>query len=137
MRAKTIAMVLAMIVFANTGDLILKRAMAAIGPVELSAAGLARAFIATLVHPSVWLGILALAGCMASYMTALSWADYSYVMPGGALGLVLLTLSAAVFLDEAVPLQRWAGVLLICAGVALVGQTRPSTTHGQPAGGEQ
>jgi uncharacterized membrane protein len=65
---------------------------------------------------------------MASYMTVLSWADYSYVMPAGAFGYALLTLLAVVYLHEVVSLKRWVGVLLICVGVILVGQTKPRTT---------
>ena len=36
---------------------------------------------------TIWLAILFLIGFMASNMTVLSWADYSYVMPAGALGM--------------------------------------------------
>jgi len=50
------------------------------------------------------------------------------VMPAGAFGYALLTLLAVVFLHESVSPRRWIGVALICLGVLLVGQTRPSTT---------
>ena len=69
-----------------------------------------------------------LLGFMLSYMTVLSWADYSYVMPAGAFGYALLTLLAVVFLHESVSPRRWVGVILICVGVLLVGQTKPRTT---------
>jgi len=61
-------------------------------------------------------------------MMVLSWADYSYVMPAGAFGYAVLTLAAVVFLHETVSPKRWIGVLLICVGVLLVGQTKPRTT---------
>jgi len=79
-------------------------------------------------NPTIWIGILFLIGFMASYMTVVSWADYSYVMPAGAFGYAILTLLAVVFLHENVSAKRWIGVLLICVGVLLVGQTKPSTT---------
>ena len=44
LRIKTLVMVLALVVYANIGDLTLKRGMTEIGAVELSAAGLAHAF---------------------------------------------------------------------------------------------
>jgi uncharacterized membrane protein len=69
-----------------------------------------------------------LLGFLFSYMTVLSWADYSYVMPSGAFGYAAVTILAAVFLGETVSLRRWVGVVLICVGVLLVGQTRPRTT---------
>lgn len=128
MRVKTLMMVCAMVVCANAGDLLLKRGMLQIGAVGLSAAGLAHAFRMTITNGMLWAGIFFLCGFMLSYMTVLSWADYSYVMPAGAFGYALLTFFAVVFLHEAVSRRRWVGVALICVGVLLVGQTKPRTT---------
>jgi len=128
LRVKTLVMVLAMVVCANSGDLMLKRGMSQIGAVQLNASGLAHAFRLTVTNGTIWGGIFFLTGFMISYMTVLSWADYSYVMPAGAFGYALLTLLAVVFLHESVSPRRWLGVVLICAGVLLVGQTKPRTT---------
>ena len=103
--------------------------MTQIGAVEISVAGLRHAFLSTISNGTIWIGIVFLVGFMASYMTVLSWADYSYVMPAGAFGYALLTLLAVVFLHENVSPRRWVGVALICIGVLLVGQTRPRTTE--------
>ena len=127
-RVKTLVMILAMVVCANTGDLLLKRGMTQIGAVEISARGLLHAFVATVTCGTIWIGIAFLLGFMISYMTVLSWADYSYVMPAGAFGYALLTLLAVIFLHENVSPRRWIGVILICVGVLLVGQTKPRTT---------
>lgn len=129
LRIKTLTMVMALVICANIGDLTLKRGMTEIGAVELSAAGLARALPLTVANPKIWIGIFFLVGFMVSYMTVLSWADYSYVMPIGAFGYALLTLFAVVFLHEEVSLRRWIGVIVVCIGVLLVGQTKPSTTQ--------
>ena len=75
------------------------------------------------------MAIFFLIGFMVSYMTVLSWADYSYVMPTGAFGYTVLTFLAVVFLHESVSPRRWVGVVLICVGVLLVGQTKPRTTE--------
>lgn len=128
-RVKTLVMILAMVVCANVGDLMLKRGMMQIGAVEISPAGLWHALLLTITSGTIWIGIFFLTGFMLSYMTVLSWADYSYVMPAGAFGYALLTLLAVVFLHETVSPRRWAGVFLICVGVLLVGQTRPRTTE--------
>jgi drug/metabolite transporter (DMT)-like permease len=128
LRVKTLVMVCVMVLCANAGDLLLKRGMVQIGAVQLSAAGFAHAFRMTITNGALWLGIAFLLGFMLSYMTVLSWADYSYVMPAGAFGYALLTLFAVVFLHESVSPRRWIGVVLICAGVLLVGQTKPRTT---------
>lgn len=106
----------------------LKHGMSQIGPVQLTATGLAHAFGLTVTSGTIWIGISFLIGFMVSYMTVLSWADYSYVMPAGAFGYALLTFLAVVFLHESVSPRRWVGVVLICVGVLLVGQTKPRTT---------
>src|SRR5207302_3149250 len=128
LRIKTLVMVLAMVVCANAGDLMLKRGMSQIGAVRLTVSGLGQAFRLTVTSGTIWVGILFLTGFMLSYMTVLSWADYSYVMPAGAFGYALLTLLAVVFLHEAVSPLRWVAVALICLGVLLVGQTKPRPT---------
>jgi uncharacterized membrane protein len=129
LRIKTLVMVLAMVVCANVGDLMLKRGMSQIGAVQISPAGISHAFRLTVANGTIWLGILFLSGFMLSYMTVLSWADYSYVMPAGAFGYAVLTFLAVFILHESVSSRRWVGVVLICIGVLLVGQTKPRTTQ--------
>ncbi len=129
LRIKTLLMVLVMVVCANAGDLLLKRGMTEIGAVTITPSGVSHAFWMTVTSLTIWVGILFLIGFMVSYMTVLSWADYSYVMPAGAFGYAILTLLAVVFLHENVTPRRWVGVVLICVGVLLVGQTKPRTTE--------
>ena len=129
LRIKTFVMILAMVVCANAGDLLLKRGMTKIGAVPLSLAGLQHAFLLTVTSGTIWLAILFLIGFTASYMMLMSWADYSYVMPAGAFGYALLTLLAVVVLHESVSPRRWVGVALICVGVLVVGLTKPRTTE--------
>jgi len=133
LRIKTLFMVLLMVLCANVGDLMLKRGMLQIGAVQISVEGIERAFRLTATNGTIWLGILFLLGFTISYMTVVSWADYSYVMPAGAFGYALLTLLAVIFLHERVSVQRWAGVILICVGVLLVGHTKPRTTESRPS----
>ena len=129
LRIKTLVGVLAIVVCANTGDLLLKRGMSQIGPVQTTFAGLSHAFRLTITNGTIWFGIIFLTGFMLSYMTVLSWADYSYVMPAGAFGYAVLTCLAVLILHESVSPRRWFGVMLICVGVLLVGQTKPRTTE--------
>ena len=120
--------VLVMVVCANIGDLMLKLGMVQIGAVHISVSGVWRALLSTIHNGTIWLGILFLIGFTLTYMTAVSWADYSYVMPAGAFGYAVQTTLAVVILHEVVNKQRWAGVVLIVCGVMLVGQTHPNTT---------
>src|ERR1700736_1318384 len=132
LRIKTLLMVLTMVLCADIGDLLLKRGMTQVGAVQLTWPGLVEALHQTIFNGMIWAGIFFLAAFLASYMTVLSWADYSYVMPAGAFGYALLTLLAVVFLHESVSSRRWAGVILICVGVLVVGLTKPRTTDVVP-----
>jgi drug/metabolite transporter (DMT)-like permease len=78
----------------------------------------------------VILGILCLAGFFYSYLTALSWADLTFVLPATAFGYVVTAVLSKYFLHESISMLRWTGVLLIAGGVGLV--TRgPSLTEPQ------
>src|SRR5260370_15951196 len=80
-------------------------------------------------NPWVALGILFLLGFFAAYMTALSWADLTYVLPATSLGYVLLALMAKFLLHEQVTTTRWLGIGLISAGVGFVTQGPALTPH--------
>jgi len=113
---------------ASIGDSLLSRGMKQLGSISLHHPS---DLILAVLNPSVAVGILLLLGFFASYMTALSWADLTYVLPATSLGYVLLTLIAKFYLHEAVTISRWIGVLLISAGVGFVTRgpalTREST----------
>ncbi len=119
--------------FAAIGDTFLARGMKQVGNVSLH--GLPD-IVFSILNPWVALGIFFLLGFFAAYMTALSWADLTYVLPATSLGYVLLTLIAKFFLHEQVTTMRWLGVVLISAGVGFVTQGPALTRHphhNQPA----
>ena len=89
--------------------------------------------IAAVFTPWVALGIALLIGFFASYLTALSWADLTFVMPATAFGNVIVALLARFWLHETVSLERWAGILLITLGVGFVAQGPASTERALPA----
>lgn len=85
-------------------------------------------YITVLFRPTVTLGVLLLILWLASRMALLSWADLSYVLPVTSIGYVLVAVAGRVLLHEQVSAKRWAGIVLIMAGVALVsGGTAPQT----------
>jgi drug/metabolite transporter (DMT)-like permease len=67
-----------------------------------------------------WLGIPLMALSFYSLLILLSWQPISFVIPASALSYVVGTLGAKYILGEDVSMARWAGVILVCAGVALV-----------------
>lgn len=95
------------------------------GAGELTASPLT--FLRAIFSPWVSVGICLLIAWMISRMFLLSWADLSYVLPVTAFGYVLTALLSRMFLGEQVTTARWAGTLLIMAGVILVGLGNPHT----------
>lgn len=118
----------AVVVFTNVfGNLFLKKGMPAELPTPLS-------YIVVLFQPWVALGVLLLILWMMSRMTLLSWADLSYVLPVTAIGYVLVALVGRLFLAEQIPGRRWAGIVLIVAGVALVSLGTAPRTQAEESG---
>ncbi len=112
-------------VCAAAGDSLLSRGMKDLGSVSFSHLS---SLVLAILNPWVALGILFLLGFFASYMTALSWADLTYVLPATSLGYVLLALIARFLLHEQISTTRWLGIALISAGVGFVTQG-PELTH--------
>jgi uncharacterized membrane protein len=121
-------------VSAAIGDSLLSRGMKQIGTV--SVANLQHIVLAIL-NPWVALGILFLLCFFASYMTALSWADLTYVLPATSVSYVLLALIAKFVLHEHVSAARWAGIVLVSAGVGFVTRGPELTQALPPPGPDQ
>jgi drug/metabolite transporter (DMT)-like permease len=62
------------------------------------------------------------------FLTLLSKADLSYVLPVTSFSYVITATLAVFVLQENVSGGRWFGILLICLGVLLVGQGESRTT---------
>jgi drug/metabolite transporter (DMT)-like permease len=100
--------------------------MKTLGPVSLAHPG---ELIHAIFSPWVAAGIVLLIGFFASYLTALSWADLTYVLPASSLGYVIMTLLAKFWLGERVSPMRWLGVVFITAGVGFVTRGPSYTDH--------
>ena len=68
----------------------------------------------------------------ACYMSALSWADLTYVLPATSLGYVLVALIAHFGFHEEISPTRWLGIALIAAGVGFVAAGPSLTPRPQP-----
>jgi len=110
---------------APLGDTLLSRGMTHLAPISLAHPG---SLIAAVFTPWIALGIALLIGFFASYLTALSWADLTFVLPATAFGNVIVALLSRFWLHEPISLQRWAGIVLITVGVGFVANG-PSLTE--------
>jgi drug/metabolite transporter (DMT)-like permease len=116
-------------VFAAAGDSMLSHGMKQTGAISLHHP---QGLILAVLNPWVAVGIILLLAFFATYTTALSWADLTYVLPATSLGYVLLALVARFLLHEQVSPLRWLGIALISGGVGFVAGGPALTTHGHP-----
>lgn len=115
-------------VFAPVGDSLLSYGMKQVGNISLSHFS---TLLLAIVNPWVSLGIVLLLGFFVTYMSALSWADLTYVLPASSLGYVLLALIARFALHEKISPMRWLGIALVSAGVGFV-TSGPEVTGRSP-----
>jgi uncharacterized membrane protein len=122
---------LAVMLTASVGDTLLSRGMAQIGPVDLDHLPLVWH---ALFNPFIASGIVLLIGFFACYMTALSWADLTFVMPATAFGYVVVALLSRFWLHEHLSLYRWGGIVLIVCAVGFVagGPSRTERPYTHP-----
>jgi len=118
---------------APLGDTCLSRGMTQMPAISLAHVG---ALIAAVFTPWIGAGIALLIAFFASYLTALSWADLTFVLPATAFGNVIVALLARFWLQEPISVERWAGIVLITLGVSFVAQG-PSRTERPVEAAEQ
>jgi drug/metabolite transporter (DMT)-like permease len=99
------------------GDTFLAIGMKRLGPVSLTHPG---ALLTALRTPWVLSGVLVLLVWTGCYLTALSWADLTFVLPATSLAYVAVAFLSRFWLHEQISLARWAGIGLITAGVGFV-----------------
>ncbi len=125
---KTSVLILIMISVAPLGDTFLGKGMKEVGGMPgWAPSDLFFFFFHAFTSGTVWIGIGLLLAYFVAYLLVLSWADYSYVQPASSASYVLIALLAHFILHESISPTRWAGVLVICLGVFVVGHTHPQT----------
>ena len=127
---KTYVLIMLVIIFAPLGNVLLSKGMKNVGAVTLqSPAGLGHLFLQVFSSPFIWLGIGFLLLFFVAYLLVLSWADYSFVQPASATSYGVVAILGHFALKEPISATRWIGVLVICLGVLVVGNTHPRTTE--------
>jgi drug/metabolite transporter (DMT)-like permease len=128
MTSKTYSLIASVVLFSSLGDVLLSKGMKQVGEIKSYApSALYSVFLRTFTSPTIWLGILSLGIFFVSYLLLLSWADFSFVQPVCSIGYAGVAVLSYFLLGEIISPTRWIGVLLICAGVALVSGTQPRT----------
>lgn len=68
----------------------------------------------------IWIGVALMTVGFFALLGVLSVENVSFVVPVTALSYVVGGLGGTLFLGERLNRSRWAGILLVCLGVALV-----------------
>ena len=136
--AKLLLILLIGLVFESTGVVLLKKGMIQVGEVQVvNAAEIARVVKAGLTNSLVLLGVFFEALFFVCLLILMSKSDISFLWPLTALSFVFATFAAIWFLNEQVSVIRWAGVIFIMIGAALISYSehvRPKASPGLAPG---
>lgn len=117
----TAFMITIVVMTTSAGDVLIARGIRQIGEVAtlnlMELLHIARKVFRNLSFLS---GLSFLAVSFFAFMSVLSWADLSLVVPATSVSYAISTGGAKLILKEEISRLRWAGTLLVCLGVALV-----------------
>jgi uncharacterized membrane protein len=121
---KTLLLVLVATLFGGTGHVLLSKGMKTVGDLtEAPVARMGGMIVQAVSSPWLVLGVALQATFFALYLTLLSRADVSKVLPLTAFDYVVVAVLAHLILAEPVTPARWTGIGFIVAGVFLVSRT--------------
>jgi drug/metabolite transporter (DMT)-like permease len=124
-RTMLIALILLSVGLAAVAQLTLKAGMNRVTEASGTATLSGGSLKAIASNPVVWAG-LALFGLSAlAWLFVLSRTSLSFAYPFASLTYLLIVLVDRFVFHEEVPPARWAGVVLIMAGIVLVARTAP------------
>jgi len=117
MSFRKLATLAGVVIFGSLGDVCLKHGMAAFPNITLANWTI---LFHAIFNPNVALGIGLLIAFFTCYLSSLSFADLTYVLPATSVGYIGMAFLARFFLHEQISPLRWAGILLIALGVGFV-----------------
>lgn len=121
---KTLVLILIAGLLGGTGHVMLAKGMKTIGDLTEAPAALVGGMVGRAVsNPWVLLGVALQASFFFMYLTLLSRADVSKVLPMTAFDYIVVAVLAQFLLAEPVTLGRWTGIGFIVLGVFLVSRT--------------
>ena len=121
---KTLVLVVIATVLGGTGHVLLSKGMRTVPDLTEAPTGLIAGLLArALANPWTLLGVLLQAVFFVMYLTLLSRADVSKILPMTAFDYIVVASLAYLILNEPVTPARWTGIGFIVLGVFLVSRT--------------
>ena len=121
---KTLVIVLIAAVLGGTGHVFLAKGMRPVGDlIEAPSDRIGGMVTRAISNPWLIVGVVLQAGFFFIYLTLLTRADVSLVLPLTAIDYIVVAFLAQYLLGEIVTPVRWAGMALIVAGVGLLSRT--------------
>jgi hypothetical protein len=121
---KTFLLVLVAVTLGGAGHVLLAKGMKPVGDLTEAPSGRIRGMVTSVLSdPRIVLGVALQAVFFFVYVTLLSRADVSQLLPLTALDYIVVALLAQWALGEVITPARWAGIALITVGVVLVSRT--------------
>jgi drug/metabolite transporter (DMT)-like permease len=121
---KTLVLVMIAALLGGTGHIMLSKGMKTVGDLTEAPTGRLAGMVGRAVsNPWLLLGVTLQASFFFLYLTLLSRADVSQVLPLTAMDYLVVTLLAQLVLAEVVTPGRWLGAALIAIGVFIVSRT--------------
>ncbi|MGE0101386.1 MAG: bacteriohopanetetrol glucosamine biosynthesis glycosyltransferase HpnI [Blastocatellales bacterium] len=117
---KTFLLLTCLILASSLGEILSARGMQQIGDVSFRPRALIGSLLRMVRNPFLIAGVACMAISFFSFISLLSYADLSFVVPLTAVSYITNTIGARFFLGERISKERWVGTLLVAAGVSLV-----------------
>jgi ceramide glucosyltransferase len=117
---RTAPILIFVIVTGVGGEICLTHAMKLLGEVhDFRPLAIAAFILRALRVGWLWIGVALMTASFFAFLAMLSWFPVSFVIPVTSLAYVAGAFGAKIFLGERLNATRWAGIVLICLGVAM------------------
>lgn len=103
--------------FTVLGQILVKQGMLDVGKSPSELAALPAFVLRSLTNPRVVIGLGCAVAAALTWIVAISRSNLSFAYPFMALGVVLVLVLSGVVFKEAIPMNRWIGVGIVCLGI--------------------
>ncbi|HYE75353.1 MAG TPA: glycosyltransferase, partial [Blastocatellia bacterium] len=117
---KTFLLLALLITFSSLGEILVAKGMQCVGDVPFRLHDILRAAWRAVSNRYLPMGVFFLALSFFTFLSLLSYADLSYVVPLTAVSYITNTIGAKFLLKETITKSRWIGTLLVAGGVSII-----------------